>query len=327
MRIGLGIPTYGRSAIVSETVRDIARQTRRPERIVVCAARPEDMPHAGGPVECLLADIGLPRQRNRIVDALDDCDVVLFLDDDFLMHPGYIAAMERLFEARPSLVVATGTVLADGVGDKGLSFGEARRILAADPGCADPLRVAPVANGYGCNMAIRLSVLRATGLRFDERLPLYAWQEDADLSCRLAPHGDILRLDGARGVHLGVKAGRSPGVPLGYSQVINPLYIAQHAPAYTMRRAVAQIGRNVVANLLRALRPEPWVDRRGRVQGNVLGLLDALRGRLTPERAIELQAALSRRAAPAGAYAIGYRDTAMPVDGRAVRYQQAPPVR
>ncbi|NMJ42487.1 glycosyltransferase family 2 protein [Roseomonas sp. JC162] len=301
MRIAIGIPTYGRQAIVLETVAELGRLSRPADRIIVCYARDEDLPppdRRPPSVEWLRSEAGLCRQRNRILSEVGDCDVILFLDDDFLPKPDYLAVIERLFLSRPEVVVATGTVLADGVTGVGLSFAEGRRILAGDPGSTEPLRVRPVANGYGCNMAMRLPVLRKTGLRFDEKLPLYAWQEDVELSCRLAAHGSILRVDGARGVHLGVKAGRSPGLQLGYSQVINPLYIATRVPTYTMRRAVRQIGRNLAANMLYAMRPEPWVDRRGRLHGNLIGLMDAVRGRLSPERILALGAAARRVATP-----------------------------
>jgi GT2 family glycosyltransferase len=291
MRIAIGIPTFGRAAVLAKTVADLARQTRRPDRIVVCHARAEDVPagpaRASG-IEYVSTEPGLPRQRNRIIAQVRDCDLLLFLDDDFLLRNDYVAVMERLFALRPGLVVATGTVLADGATGRGLGFAEARALLEAAPPCADPLATTPVANGYGCNMAIRLATLRRTGLRFDERMPLYAWQEDAELSCRLAPHGEILRVAGARGVHLGVKGGRTAGLQLGYSQVINPFYIARGVPAYGLRRAALQVGRNLAANLLRALRPEPWIDRRGRLRGNMLGLADLVRGRLTPERVLAL---------------------------------------
>lgn len=301
MRIAIGIPTYGRAAIVLETLAELAGQDRPADRIVVCYAREEDLPPADRRpkgVEWLAAEPGLCRQRNRIIDHVEDCELLLFLDDDFLLHRNYLSVMERLFAEGPDIVMTTGTVLADGVTTGGLSFAEGRSTLARAKAVPDPMAVAPVANGYGCNMAVRLSVLRHTGLRFDESLPLYAWQEDADLSCRLGAHGSILRVAGALGVHLGVKAGRSPGLQLGYSQVVNPLYIAMRVPAYTLRRAFQQIGRNIAANLLHAFRPEPWIDRRGRLRGNVLGLLDALRGRLVPDRAVALGAAARRLAVP-----------------------------
>jgi hypothetical protein len=39
---------------------------------------------------------------------------------------------------------------------------------------------------------------------------------------------------------------------------------------------------------LRSFRPEPFVDRRGRLRGNMIALADVMRGRLAPERILEL---------------------------------------
>jgi hypothetical protein len=54
------------------------------------------------------------------------------------------------------------------------------------------------------------------------------------------------------------------------------------------RFALNLAARNMLANLVKALRPEPWVDRRGRLRGNFLALADVLRGRIDPRRILEL---------------------------------------
>ncbi|MGG5812415.1 glycosyltransferase family 2 protein [Falsiroseomonas sp. CW058] len=290
MRIAIGIATRGRAAILGETLGDLARQTRPADRILVCHPAPEDV--AGLParfphVEFLTAAAGACHQRNVIIDHAGDCDAILFLDDDFLCAPDYLAVTERVLAARPDCVVATGTVLADGAKGPGIGVEEGRRILAADRFAGDPLAVQPHFNGYGCNMAVRLAPLRAHGLRFDENLPLYGWYEDLDLSRRLVAHGAVLRMAGARGVHLGTKAGRTPGIRLGYSQVANALYLARKG-TYPWNRALRSVARNMAMNLARSLRPEPWVDRRGRLRGNLAALSDLLRGRMHPTRILGL---------------------------------------
>jgi GT2 family glycosyltransferase len=299
MRIAVGIPTSGRAAILAETLADLGKQSRRPDRIVVCCARREDAgaaaAHLPG-VEFLVSEPGLTRQRNRILEALRDCDIVVFLDDDFLMQDDYLAVTERLFASDRTVVGATGVVLGDGAQGAGLSLVEARRLLARDTFVGDAFAVTPVSNAYGCNMAIRLAPVLRHDLRFDERLPLYGWQEDADFCCRLGAFGRVVQVAGARGVHLGTKSGRTAGIRLGYSQIVNPLYIARRVPAYTHRRAFTQAARNVAANLVRAAWPEPWIDRRGRLRGNLIGFLDVLRGRLFPERMLLLGAAPERQA-------------------------------
>ena len=45
--------------------------------------------------------------------------------------------------------------------------------------------------------------------------------------------------------------------------------------------------RNLAANLVRSLRPEPWVDRRGRLRGNLLAIGHVLSGRIEPEHVLK----------------------------------------
>ena len=289
MRIAIGIATIGRAAVLAEVLRELHNQARKPDHVVICHTKPEDVTGCDGVwpgAEFLLSTPGLPKQRNVILDAAADCDVVLFLDDDFLPQPGYLAALEAAFVADPALVVATGEVIADGAKGPGLTVPEGRALLAADPGATAPAAV-PHFNGYGCNMAVRMATVRATGIRVDENLPLYAWYEDLDFTRLLGRHGRIMRLPKARGVHLGVKSGRGSGLRLGYSQVVNPVYLARKG-TYPWNRALRSMARHCVLNLLRAPMPEPWVDRWGRARGNALGLWDLLRGRAHPMRVMEL---------------------------------------
>jgi GT2 family glycosyltransferase len=133
-------------------------------------------------------------------------------------------------------------------------------------------------------MAVRLQAVRERAVRFDEGMPYYAWYEDLDFTRRLAAGAGMVRLPGARGVHLGTKMGRGPGVRLGYAQVVNPVYLARKG-SYAWNRALRSVARHVAMNLLRAGWPEPWVDRWGRLRGNVAGLRDLLGGHCDPARA------------------------------------------
>jgi GT2 family glycosyltransferase len=292
MRIAIGVATRGRAAVLAETLAEIGRQRRAPDRVIVCHVAPEDVEgvaaSAPGTEFLVAAAAGLPRQRNAILDAAAaDCDVVLFLDDDFLPAPDYLAVMEAVLAARPDAVVTDGTVIADGAQGPGLTVAEGRALLADDRPPPDPLACAPHFNGYGCNMAVRMAPLRAHGIRVDEALPLYAWYEDIDFTRRLGRHGAILRLQGARGVHLGVKSGRVPGRRLGYSQVANPIYLARKG-SFPWSHALPSALRHLAMNAARAAWPEPHVDRAGRLGGNLLAVWDLLRGRASPGRVLEL---------------------------------------
>jgi GT2 family glycosyltransferase len=291
VNIAVGIATRGRPDILAETLAELARQTRPADRVLVChvdAADIGDLPNLHPHVTFLRSPAGLPRQRNVILDAAEDADVVLFVDDDFFPAPSWLAVLEMVMTSHPGCVVATGTVIADGAKGPGITPQAARQLLGQDTPPPDPLAVAAYFNGYGCNMALRMSAVRACGIRVDEALPLYAWYEDIDVTRRLAAAsgGTILRLAGARGVHLGVKSARTPGLRLGYSQVVNPIYLMRKG-SFPWNHAIPSAARHCLVNLLRAPLPEPEVDRFGRLRGNLLGLFDLLRGRAHPARILE----------------------------------------
>jgi hypothetical protein len=130
-------------------------------------------------------------------------------------------------------------------------------------------------------MAYRLSAIH--GLRFDERLPLYGWHEDSDFRGQVEKRGLFVKAPDLWGVHLGHKAGRVNGTMLGYSQIANVAYLARKGTV-PKRFLLASGTRNVVSNLMRSPRPEPFIDRRGRLRGNMLALRDMALRRLSPER-------------------------------------------
>ena len=135
-------------------------------------------------------------------------------------------------------------------------------------------------------MAFRASVLLDNHVRFDEQLPLYGWFEDLDFSASVDRFAPVVNSNYCLGVHLGTKAGRSPGLRLGYSQVVNPWYLAKKG-TMPWKLAVISILRRVIANTVRSIKPEPWVDRLGRLKGNLLGIKDLLTGKAHPARILE----------------------------------------
>lgn len=290
MRIAVAVASVGRSELLSRTLPYMLAQTRPADRAIVIGAEPADiagLSEAFPNVDFATAARGLPRQRNAALDALaGDCDVVVFFDDDFIPSKHFLARTENVLNAQPETVVLTGHLIDDGINKPGIPFEDAVSAVAASDQLEDaPNEFRKTTHAYGCNMVLRVSA--APDLRFDERLPLYAWQEDRDISARYAAHGRVVRATYLRGVHLGVKSGRQSGVRLGYSQVANPLYLARKKsmPAHA---AFALAGKNVAANAVRTFAPEPWVDRAGRLRGNLLAIMDALRGKAEPERILSL---------------------------------------
>lgn len=288
MNIVVGIATAGRRELLSEVIRQLALQTRMPDCVSICPASEADVDEEvvrtfPGRASIIRGKRGSAHQRNAIIRAATDADVIVFFDDDFMPQPSYVAEIEQMFREYTDLVVTTGVVLADGIHGPGLSIEESRRVLDEDRPIRGEGRLETIFAGYGCNMALRLSVARAHGLEFDENLPSYAWWEDVDLSRRMARYGSVAKSDRLRGVHLGVKAGRASGRRLGYSQVANPTYLASKG-TISKRLAALTIAKHMTINLGRSFASEPWIDRRGRAIGNMLALCDLVLRRLSPER-------------------------------------------
>jgi GT2 family glycosyltransferase len=289
MRIGVVIATLGRPAEAGLVLERLQRQSAPPARIVFSVERAQDLPAAPGATdfEVAFGPRGLCAQRNRgMAVMLHDCDVVVFYDDDFLPTRRSLEGLAALFASCPDVVGATGLVLADGVTRGGVAVNEAAAIVEAyDQAPAPETTLVDVRSAYGCNMAFRCRAV--ADLRFDERLALYGWQEDVDFAGQVAARGRVVKTNAFAGVHLGVVKSRTPGVRLGFSQMVNPVYLVRKG---TMRpgHAARIMGGNLIANHLRALAPEPHIDRRGRLAGNWAGLLHLAGGGLEPERICSL---------------------------------------
>ena len=287
LKVAIGIATAGRVDQMKLTLRQLERQQSAATRTIVCPATPQDFDEEDAarlsyPVQIVRSERGLCAQRNAILRACGDLDIVIFLDDDYYPAPDYIAQVEALFRAHDDLVIATNQPVLDGATGPGVTHEAALEAIAK----LEPLEVgssicAPTYGGYGCNMSIRLAPVFKHGLQFDEHLPLYGWLEDIDFSRRLAQFGRIISASALRGVHLASKRGRSSGVKVGYSQVANPIYMVRKG-SMSFGYAFSQMLRNLAINTARSAYPEPWVDRRGRLRGNLIGLRDLASNRLDP---------------------------------------------
>jgi GT2 family glycosyltransferase len=293
MKIAVIIATFGRKALLDRMLTFLEGQTRLPDRVIVSAP---DESHVGRrdsaafPLSFVFGARGSCPQRNRAIDgAIGEAGIVTFFDDDFLPSADYLQVLEAAFSAHPDWAVIRGEAVQDGASGAGYSFEqglallrEAERRRAVHPPAA---RIDDHVGGYGCNMSVRSAAIG--DVRFDERLPLYGWQEDIDFTSRLRGHGRVVGLNTLYGVHLGAKTGRVSGLRFGYSQLINPVYLVRKG---TMPSTFAfnLIWRNIAANTVKSFWPEPYIDRRGRLKGNLLAALHLARGRIEPEYILNL---------------------------------------
>lgn len=289
VQIHVIIATCGRSDSVRKLVRHLEKQSRPADGVLVVgtsAADVEGVADACPDATVVIAPRGLCCQRNAGIDLIrEESDIVIFFDDDFVPANDYIEAVEALMVADRDIAGLTGMLVDDGIMHDPIPFEHAVHRLEVENERPPHSERRPRKALYGCNMVIRLDALGE--LRFDENLPLYGWMEDVDLTYQLGQRGKLLTGPEITGIHLGVRGGRQPGRRLGYSQVANVIYLYRKG---TMQPDIGwrQLLRNLAANLIRSIAPEPHVDRRGRLTGNLIAIADLMRGRLDPRRIVSL---------------------------------------
>lgn len=220
------IPTKNRPADLLTCLRSVVTQEPRPDEIVVvdqsANASVSDVtgvvePHGIRLRYAHAPDLlGLTHARNRAVD-LSSGDVVLFLDDDVELAPGYIREIMRVFEADPKGRVGGAGGLIVNLPDSlsrvqwirsGLfyrgPFSVERDTLAfhLHPGTR-PRRAMRL---HGCDLALRRDVFRH--VRFDEGYSGYSFGEDRDFSVRVSRRFELWWVPAARLIHKQTPASR-----------------------------------------------------------------------------------------------------------------------
>ena len=287
------IATVGRPEVLTSTILNLQAQTRRADSIFIAATTSNDISAENIPsdVQVIYTEKGLTRQRNALLNAASAADIVLFIDDDFILDSNYLQDTEYVYEKYSNIAMTTGAVILDGINGPGLTPEAAYEALHAAAfdrfGQRETVEIEEVHNAYGCNMSVNMLLARKFDVKFDVNLPLYGWQEDVDFSRQMANHGKTVKINSARGVHLGTKLGRVSGIQFGYSQIANPVYLLFKG-SVGFRHVSAQISRNVLANILKLTLREPKVDRLGRLRGNLIAILDIIKNRSSPLRVLDL---------------------------------------
>lgn len=290
MKLAVIIPTFGRSGQVARLLRYLGGQTRLPDEVILSVPDeshvelPEGCPF---PVTLAFGPKGLAAQRNTAMGpALGRFGIITFFDDDFVPSADYLRQVEDSFVENGDWAVVMGRVVRDGAINAGLTWEDAEAALRETDGRTfeGPEVVAHV-GAYGCNMSFRSSLVG--DLRFDERLVLYGWQEDIDFSSQMRCRGSVVCVTAIKGVHLGIKSARVSGERFGYSQVANAVYLVRKGTV-PASFALPLMFRNIAANLARSIRPEPYIDRRGRLRGNMLAILHVAIGRIEPEYILKM---------------------------------------
>ena len=294
MNVSVIICSVNRAAILHDTVLSLTKQSHKPAEILIVSpdeqhVLPTTLELAG--VRFVSGPLGLPAQRNAGLDQISaECDLIAFFDDDIELASSYLEEMALLFAGRQEILIASGRLLHDG-GRGTIITREQASVLCEhyeQNKKLGPGTYIPKTSAYGCNMMVRRSA--AENVRFDEGLPLYAWLEDRDYSHRLTrqKHPPV-EFSGAVAVHLGSRSGRIGGVRMGFSTIVNPLYLWKKNRAFSLPYIFAQYwSRCLIGNVLGLLTRDSEYDRAGLLKGNFLGLLHLLSGKCDPAHILKL---------------------------------------
>jgi len=241
------ICTHDRPAHLRRSADSVLAQTRRPIELVVVndGADETDADLARQAAEAGVRFVGvrrhrpsLPASRNRGMDAATG-DVVLLLDDDMILPPGFLAALLSLYEADaagqaagigavavPTAPRRIGQRVWDvAAGVLGQGRWHPRRCAARSVRLSAGLRgrLTPARRLTGGTISLRRAVAKEE--RFDEGLPGYALGEDREFTYRVGQRRALFCCPGLRVAHETASPARPDMPGLGRMYVLNTLRI------------------------------------------------------------------------------------------------------
>ncbi|MEM9805282.1 MAG: hormogonium polysaccharide biosynthesis glycosyltransferase HpsN [Cyanobacteria bacterium P01_D01_bin.56] len=224
--ISVVIPTYGREAVLCSTIKNVLEQTYASFEVIVVDQTLDHEPATADYLNSLKANpkvtlytvdwASLPAARNYAVERCHG-DIILFLDDDVELPPGFLAAHAHNYQTRDDIGAVAGRVF-DRM--KLAESNSAKRIETLPPEAMDPgiawyhidlvhtVKPQQVLTARGCNMSFRRDVFSTHGLRFDERFQGSAVREESDFCLRFRRTGLKIWYDPeANLIHLGEETG------------------------------------------------------------------------------------------------------------------------
>jgi glycosyltransferase involved in cell wall biosynthesis len=220
------IPTYGREEALRDSIVDVLNQDYANYEVLVVDQSPTHKPEiqayleevaAAGKIKWFRLNwASLPGARNYAIRRSSG-DVILFIDDDVKLKPGFLAAHAKNYIQNPEVGAVAGRVfdrmkLGDSGGKLEIEYLPPE---AMDPGIAwyhidlvHTIKPQQVLTARGCNMSFRREIFTKYGLRFDERFRGSAVREESDFCLRFRKTGYKIWYDPeADLIHLGEETG------------------------------------------------------------------------------------------------------------------------
>ncbi len=113
--------------------------------------------------------------------------------------------------------------------------------------------------------------------------------EDVDFGTRARRHGEVGYYYGSMAVHLRAPGSRISDRMLGFAEVMNPAYLARKGSVPRLHALWEFVLKRPCRNFVLILHPGQSRMRRQRFAGNLYALWHIVRGRLEPERMLDLR--------------------------------------
>jgi GT2 family glycosyltransferase len=224
--ISVIIPTYGREEVLCNSLAQVLAQTYPAFETIVVDQTQTHTPETTAYLQQLASSgkirlysvnwASLPAARNYAIERAQG-EILLFLDDDVELPPGFLAAHAKNYQANPEIGAVAGRVF-DRM--KLAESGDAKRIETLPPEAMDPgiawyyidlvhtVKPQQVLTARGCNMSFRRDLFELYGLRFDERFQGSAVREESDFCLHIRQTGLKIWYDPeAHLIHLGEETG------------------------------------------------------------------------------------------------------------------------
>lgn len=209
LSVAVGIPTYNRGHVLQDTLRQILSQEPAADEVIVVDQSDWYPNGAKKELERLVAEgairyfyqktPNLPAARNRIL-AESKSDIVIFIDDDVVLSPGFVKQHLRNY-CQPDVWAVGGRVTEAGIRPKTNAPRNWRKVLDYRYfDRASEQRVDDFGSFRGCNHSVRRSIAIALG-GYDETFTGVALREESDLALRIVSAGGRIVFDPAASLH------------------------------------------------------------------------------------------------------------------------------
>ena len=284
MRFSVVIPTFGRPALLEETLESLYACDPLPDEILVVDGHPglqarevvaRFAAQPAPPIpRYISSEPSATRQRNIGIDAAAG-DVIVFADDDVRFEGDVFAVLTEAYRD-PSVVGATGKIVEPQSRRIGGKQSLARRLLFAGGTegsftrfgypryVQDPDRATDVEVMQGAFMSARRD--DAAAVRFDEHLGGYALAEDEDFSYRLLRRGIIRYLPRAVVFHWQTGFASQDQRAFGRKVVVNRAYLfRKNFPGTLLARA--QFALLILLLIAHRVVNREWAGALGLIEG------------------------------------------------------------